>query len=234
MVPMRTEEARALLGVIAGMRGPFVRLLITIIPRAFRQPLQLRLVICVHGRERILRLGFGGVVLVARRRREAVLAALVLQQVVVAGEHPVAAIDVARDVARGILAVAHAGEGADGVIGDGLGLARPCADAVLLDSARVDGAGESEVLGAHVVLEVDFRDEVFAAAVEAVPDFELAGFTEVRLAADEALALVCRAHVDVEVVLLGEELLAAGIGAGDLLALGHGGRGGVEGFDVSL
>lgn len=162
------------------------------------------------------------------------LAALVLQQVVVAGEHPVAAIDVARNVAHGILAVAHAGEGADGVVGDRLGLARPCPDAVLLDSSRINGAGESQVLGPHVVFEVDFRDEVFSAGVDAVPDFELAGFAEVGLPADEALALVCCADVDVEVVVLCEELFAAGIGAGDLLALGHGGRGGVEGFDVSL
>jgi hypothetical protein len=94
-------------------------------------------------------------------------------------------------------------------------------------------AGQAEVGGADVVLEVGLGDEILPARVVGVEQCEVGDGVDVEGSAHVALAVVCCADVHCEVGLLGEGLGASKISARDILALCQRGPG-VLALDVLL
>lgn len=80
------------------------------------------------------------------------------------------------------------------------------------------------MLSPDVVFEVYFRDEIFAAGVNACPEGEFRTFEAVgscgRDGTGEALAVVSRADVNTEIIFLGESFGTTCKGTGYFLALG--------------
>lgn len=141
---MRTAKALTLTPIVTNMWGPIVHRLYRLHHAVIRlEHLDLRLEHWV----------------------DAVLHALVLDEIVVPGEHPVAPLYVAGDIADGVLCVVCSGQGVNCVVHDGFRFPRLCTDAVFLDAARINCAREAEVLGADVVLEINLGDEVFSAGI---------------------------------------------------------------------